>query len=164
MTHRRGQGLFRRRLHNRAHEFNNETGGRHGDARRQQEPTCRTLLAAKSLAYSTGPSGVYLIGLFQRMGIADELKPKSRQVKGELAGAAVARGEAEIGFQQISELLPVPGIDLVGPLPPDIQQITIFAAGLHVGAQEPDAARALVKFITAPAAAAVIRKSGMEPV
>ena len=98
------------------------------------------------------------------MGIADELTPKSRQVKGEPAGAAVARGEAEIGFQQISELLPVPGIDLVGPLPPDIQRITIFAAGLHVGAQEPDAARALVKFITAPAAAAVIRKSGMEPV
>ena len=68
---------------------------------------------AKSLAYSTGPCGVYLIGLFQRMGIADELKPKSRQVKGEPAGAAVARGEAEIGFHQISELLPDPGMEPV---------------------------------------------------
>ena len=124
----------------------------------------RALLAAKSLAYSTGPSGVYIISLFSRMGIADELKPKSRQVKGEPVGAVVARGEAEIGFQQVSELLPVPGIDLVGPLPADIQQITIFAAGLHIGAKEPAAASALVKFITAPAAAAVIRKSGMDPV
>ena len=124
----------------------------------------RALLAAKSLAYSTGPSGVYIISLFSRMGIADELKPKSRQVKGEPVGAVVARGEAEIGFQQISELLPVPGIDLVGPLPADIQQITIFAAGLQASATEPAAAQALVKFITAPAAAAVIRKSGMDPV
>ena len=124
----------------------------------------RALLAAKSLAYSTGPSGVYIISLFSRMGIADELKPKSRQVKGEPVGAVVARGEAEIGFQQVSELLSVPGIDLVGPLPADIQQITIFAAGLHIGAKEPAAASALVKFITAPAAAAVIRKSGMDPV
>ena len=124
----------------------------------------RALLAAKSLAYSTGPSGVYIISLFSRMGIADELKPKSRQVKGEPVGAVVARGEAEIGFQQISELLPVPGIDLVGPLPADIQQITFFAAGLQASATDPAAAQALVKFITAPAAAAVIRKSGMDPV
>lgn len=124
----------------------------------------RALLAARSVAYSTGPSGVYILQLFQRLGIADEVKAKSRQVKGEPVGAVVARGEAEIGFQQISELLPVPGIDLIGPLPPDIQHITVFAAGLHAGAKEPAAATALARFIAAPAAAAVIRKTGMEPV
>jgi molybdate transport system substrate-binding protein len=123
----------------------------------------RAVLAAKSIVYSHGPSGVYLASLFQRMGIADELKPKIRLVQGEPAGAVVARGEAEIGFQQMSELLPVPGIDLLGPLPADVQQITVFSAGLHVGAKEPDAARALVKFMTAPAAVPVIRKKGMEP-
>ena len=123
----------------------------------------RAVLAAKSIVYSTGPSGIYLAGLFQRMGIADQLKPKIKQVQGEPAGAVVARGEAEIGFQQVSELLPVPGIDLIGPLPADVQQITVFSAGLHVTAKEPDAARALVRFLTAPAAAPVIRKKGMEP-
>lgn len=123
----------------------------------------RAVLAAKSVVYSTGPSGIYLAGLFQRMGITEQVKPKLKQVQGEPAGAAVARGEAEIGFQQVSELLPVPGIDLVGPLPPDVQQITTFSAGLHVGAREPDAAKALLKFLTAPAAEPVIRKKGMEP-
>ena len=97
------------------------------------------------------------------MGIADELKPKIKQVQGEPAGASVARGEAELGFQQVSELLPVPGIDLIGPLPADVQQITVFSAGLHVAARQPDAARALVRFLTAPDAAPVIRKKGMEP-
>lgn len=128
------------------------------------EAVKRAVLAAKFIAYSTGPSGSYLAGLFQRMGIADEIKSKVRQVQGEPAGGVVARGEAEIGFQQMSELLPVPGIDIVGPLPPDIQQITVFSAGLHVAAKQPDAARALVTHLTAPAAAAVIRAKGMEPV
>ena len=123
----------------------------------------RALLAAKSIAYSTGPSGVYLVGLFQRMGIAEELKSRIKQVKGEPVGAVVARGEAEIGFQQMSELLPVAGIDLLGPLSADVQKITTFAAGLHVGAPQPAAAKALVKFLTAPAALPVIRKKGMEP-
>jgi molybdate transport system substrate-binding protein len=123
----------------------------------------RALKAAKSVAYSTGPSGVYLIDLFVRLRVADELKPKIRQVTGEPVGAVVARGEAEIGFQQVSELLPVPGIDYVGPLPAEIQRITAFSAGLHVAAPQPDAARALVEFLTSPQAAAVIRKSGMEP-
>lgn len=121
------------------------------------------VLAANSIVYSTGPSGIYLAGLFQRMGIADEIKHKIKQVQGEPAGASVARGEAELGFQQMSELLPVPGIDVIGPLPPDIQQITTFSAGLHVSAKSPDAARALVAFFTAPAAAPVIREKGMEP-
>jgi molybdate transport system substrate-binding protein len=127
------------------------------------EAVKRAVLAAKSVVYSTGPSGIYLAGLFERMGIAAQVKAKLKQVQGEPAGGAVARGEAEIGFQQMSELLPVPGIDIVGPLPPDIQQITAFSAGLHVAAREADAAKALVRFLTAPAAAPVIRKKGMEP-
>lgn len=123
----------------------------------------RAVLAAKAIAYSTGPSGVYLAGLFQRMGIADTIKNKVKISQGFPAGSFVASGEAELAFQQISELLPVPGIELVGPLPADVQQITVFSAGLHVGAKAPDAARALVKFLTAPAAAPVTRKKGMEP-
>ncbi|MGW8183913.1 MAG: molybdate ABC transporter substrate-binding protein [Burkholderiales bacterium] len=123
----------------------------------------RAVLAAKSVVYSTGPSGIYLAGLFRRMGIEDQVKPKLKQVQGEPAGASVARGEAEIGFQQMSELLPVPGIDIVGPLPPDAQKITTFSAGLHAQANEPDAAKALVQFLTSPEAAPVIRRKGMEP-
>jgi molybdate transport system substrate-binding protein len=123
----------------------------------------RALLQAKSIAYSTGPSGVYLAVLFQRMGIADEIKDKVKQVQGIPVGDVVARGDAEIGFQQVSELLPVKGIDYIGPLPPDMQQTTVFAAALPPGAKNPDAAKALIRFLTAPEAAAVIRKTGMEP-
>lgn len=123
----------------------------------------RAVLAARSIVYSTGPSGIYLVGLFQRMGIADAIKGKVKQVQGEPAGASVARGEAELGFQQVSELLPVPGIDLIGPLPPEVQEITVVSAGLHADAKEPDAAKALVKFFREPAAAPVIRKKGLEP-
>ena len=122
------------------------------------------VLAAKSIVYSMGPSGVYLAGLFQRMGIADEIKSKVKQITGEPTGALVARGEAELGFQQMSELLPVPGIDIVGPLPADVQEITVFSAGLHAHAAQPEAAKALVKFLSAPAAAPVLRKKGLEPV
>jgi len=129
-----------------------------GDAVKQ------TLLAAKSIAYSSGPSGIYLASLVQRMGIADQIKARMKQIPpGEAVGDLVARGEAEIGLHQMSELLPVKGIDIVGPLPPDVQQITVFSAGLHVGAANADAAQALVRFITAPAAAAAIKKHGMEP-
>jgi molybdate transport system substrate-binding protein len=127
------------------------------------EAVKRAVLAARGIACSTGPSGIYLMELFQRMGIAEAIKSKVKQVQGEPAGGVVARGEAEIAFQQVSELLPVPGIDFVGPLPADIQQITVFSAGLHGAAKQPDAARALVKFLTAPAAVPTIRKKGMEP-
>lgn len=123
----------------------------------------RTVLAAKSIVYSMGPSGVYLAGLFQRMGIADAIKSRVKVVQGEPAGAVVARGEAEIGFQQMSELLPVPGIDIIGPLPADVQEITLFCAGVHARASAPQAAKALVDFLRAPAAAPVIRNKGMEP-
>ena len=127
------------------------------------EAVKRAVLAAKGIAYSTGPSGIYLMKLFERMGIAGEIRSKVKQVQGVPAGSVVASGEAELAFQQVSELLPVPGIELVGPLPPDIQEITTFAAGLHARAKEAAAARALVDFFRSPAAAPVIRKKGMEP-
>jgi molybdate transport system substrate-binding protein len=123
----------------------------------------RAITQAKSVAHSSSASGVYLKGLFQRLGLADALGDRIKQVEGEPVGAMVARGEAEIGFQQVSELLPVPGIDYIGPLPAEIQQLTTFAAGIATGAREPDLARALVAYLTAPAAAPVIRRSGMEP-
>ena len=124
----------------------------------------RALRAAKSIGYSSGPSGVYLSGLFERLGIAAELKPKITQTPpGVFVGERVARGEIEIGFQQVPELLPVAGIDYVGPLPGELQRMTMFSAGIHTGAKQADAAKGLVKFITAPAAAAVIRKHGLEP-
>jgi molybdate transport system substrate-binding protein len=123
----------------------------------------RALRQAKSVAHSSSASGIYLKGLFQRFGLYDTLGDRIRQVEGEPVGAVVARGEAEIGFQQVSELLPVPGIDYVGPLPPEIQQFTVFAAGIAAHTREPDGARALVAFLTAPAAAPIIRQSGMEP-
>jgi len=122
----------------------------------------RALRQARSIAHSSSASGVYLEGLLQRLGIAAELAPKIRKVEGEPVGQVVARGEAEIGFQQVSELLPVAGIDFVGPLPADIQEITVFAAGIPASASHPDAARALIEFLTSPVAAPIIRKCGME--
>jgi molybdate transport system substrate-binding protein len=123
-----------------------------------------SLLAAHSIVLSSGPSSVYLAGLFQRMGIADQIKSKINQIGPGLAvGKALANREGEIGFTQVSELLAVEGIDYVGPLPPDVQHITVFSAGIHAAAPSPDAAKALLEFLTGPQAAAVIRHSGMEP-
>jgi molybdate transport system substrate-binding protein len=123
-----------------------------------------SLLAAHAIVLSSGPSSVYLAGLFQRMGIADAIKSRVIQIgPGLSVGRAVANREGEIGFTQVSELLSVDGIDYLGPLPPDVQHITVFAAGLHAAAPAPEAAKALVEFLTGPQAAAVIRHSGMEP-
>jgi molybdate transport system substrate-binding protein len=125
----------------------------------------RTLLQAKSIAYSASASGVYLSHeLFQRLGIADQIMGKCKRISNEPVGAVVARGDAEIGFQQISELLPVTGIDYVGPLPPGAQKVTVFSAGIAAGAREPEEARALIKFFTSPAVAPAIEKTGLEPV
>jgi molybdate transport system substrate-binding protein len=125
----------------------------------------RTLLQAKSIAYSASASGVYLSQeMFQRLGIPDQIRGKCKRIANEPVGAVVARGDAEIGFQQISELLPVPGIDYVGPLPPGVQKVTVFSAGVAVGARQPDAARALIKFLASRAAGPAIKKSGLEPV
>jgi molybdate transport system substrate-binding protein len=125
----------------------------------------RTLLQAKSIAYSASASGVYLsTELFQRLGIADQIMGKSRKIESERVAAVVARGDAEIGFQQISELIPVPGVDYVGPLPPEVQKVTVFAAGVAATAGAPDAARALIRFLASPAVVSAIRKSGMDAV
>ncbi len=125
----------------------------------------RTLLQAKSIAYSASASGVYLShDLFPRLGIADQIQRKCQRIPSGPVGVAVARGDAEIGFQQISELLPVPGIDYVGPLPPGAQKVTVFSAGIAVGARQPDAARALIRFLGSPAVVPAIKKSGLEPV
>jgi molybdate transport system substrate-binding protein len=124
----------------------------------------RTLLEARSIAYSASVSGDYLINeLFPKLGIAEELKAKSRRIERERVGAVVARGEAEIGFQQISELLPIAGIDYVGPLPPDVQRVTVVSAGVAAGARSADAARALIRYLASADAIPAIRKAGLEP-
>jgi molybdate transport system substrate-binding protein len=125
----------------------------------------RTLLQAKSIAYSSSVSGVYIsTELFQRLGIANQVLAKSRKVDGEPVAAVVARGEAEIGFQQISELRPVPGVEVVGPLPPEVQRVTVFSAAAAAGSTNPSGGRALIAFLSSPAASAAIAKSGMDPV
>ena len=122
----------------------------------------RTMLAAKTVAYSTGPSGNYLVGLFERLGIAAEVKAKTKLIQGEPVGDVVARGDAEIGFQQIPEILPVKGIQYLGPLPAEIQYTTVFTAGIHTEAKQAAAARALVSFLKTPEAAAIYKKHGLE--
>src|SRR5579871_3908568 len=125
----------------------------------------RALLAAKSVAYSDSASGVYIsTEMFKKLGIEDEMKDKARMIPATPVGEIVAKGEAELGFQQISELKPVAGIDIVGPLPADLQKITIFSAGIATASKEPEAGKALVKFLSSPAASAEIVKSGMEPI
>ena len=124
----------------------------------------KTLLSVKSIGYSTGPSGVYMLSVFEKLGVSDQVKGKLKQTpSGVFVGNLIANGDTEIGFQQISELVHFPGIDYVGPLPGELQRMTVFSAGIHAGARQPDAAKALVKFLTAPAAAPVIRKHGLEP-
>ena len=124
----------------------------------------KALLSAKSIGYSTGPSGVYIITMFQKLGIADEIKGKLKQTPtGVFVGSIIASGEVEIGFQQVSELSFFPGIDYVGPLPAEVQLITVFSAGLAAGAKQADAAKSLVSFITAPAAGAVFKKHALNP-
>lgn len=124
----------------------------------------RTLLGAKSIAYSDSASGVYLSTvLFPKLGVAERIKAKSHRIDGTPVGEAVARGAAEIGFQQISELKPVKGIDIVGPLPGAAQKITIFAAGVPASSKQPEAAKALIEWLASPAARTAIEESGLEP-
>ncbi len=128
------------------------------------EAVKRALLAARSIAYSDSASGVYLsTELFPRLGIAEAIKDRSRMIPAEPVGRVVARGEAELGFQQMSELLPVAGIDIVGKLPPELQKVTIFSAGIAAAAKEPEAAAALIAFLASPAAEEAVTKSGLEP-
>jgi len=125
----------------------------------------RSLLASKRIVISAGPSGKYLATLFQKMGIADQLKAKTTQLApGESPGLSLARGEGDIGFTQVSELLAIKGIEYLGPVPADFQSVTIFSAGLGKGAPQADAAKALLKFVTAPHALPVLKRMGLEPV
>jgi molybdate transport system substrate-binding protein len=127
-----------------------------------------TLLATKSIAYSDSGSGTYLTTtLFPQLGVADQVVGKSRKVRGPPSGepvaAVVARGEAEIGFQQVSELIHVPGITFVGTIPAELQPVIFFAGALTSTAQQPEAAGALLRFLASPEAAPAILKAGLTP-
>jgi molybdate transport system substrate-binding protein len=123
------------------------------------------LLKAKSVTYSDSASGVYVGGeLFAKLGIAEQMKDKARKVEATPVAEGVAHGDSELGFQQISELLPVAGVEVVGPLPKEVQKITVFSAALSSTAREPDAGRALIAFLASAQAAPVIRRTGLEPV
>ena len=126
----------------------------------------QALLAAKSVAYidpaSGGSSGIYVARLLERLGIADAIKPKAKLKQGGYVADLVVSGEAEIGIHQISEILPVSGVTLVGPLPSDIQNYTVYAAGLGARAAQPDAGAALIKFLAGPSLAPALKAKGMD--
>ena len=125
----------------------------------------KTMLAAGSIGYSASVSGQYVTGeLAQRLGIAEQVLPKCRFIGGgERVGAAVARGDAEIGFQQMSELLPVPGIEHITPLPEAVQKVSTFAAGVASSSPDVAMAQSVVDFLASPEAAGAVRTSGLEP-
>jgi molybdate transport system substrate-binding protein len=127
----------------------------------------QALLAAKSVAYidpaAGGSSGIYVAGLLDKLGVAADVKSKAKLIPGGAVAEHVAKGEAELGIHQISEILPVKGVTLVGPLPAEIQNYTVYAAGIGAHAKESDAAKALLKALSGPAAAEVLKSKGMEP-
>jgi molybdate transport system substrate-binding protein len=136
---------------------------------RSVESFRKVLLAVKSIAYSDSASGVYLSTvLFPKLGIGDQVAGKSRKVRGPPSGepvaALVARGEAEIGFQQVSEIINVPGITFIGPIPSELQPDVSFSGALTSKARQPEAAKALIRFLSSPEAAATILKAGLTPV
>ena len=123
----------------------------------------RAVLNAKTLSYSTGPSGVYLEKMFARWGILEDIRPRIVvPPPGKPVGSLVADGTVELGFQQLSELINLAGIDVVGPLPAAVQTITIFSGGVSANCAQPDAARAVLKFMASPAAADAKQRHGME--
>ena len=125
----------------------------------------QALLAAKSIAYSDSASGVYVsTEMFAKLGITDAMKDKARKIPATPVGEIVARGDAEIGLQQISELKPVAGIDIVGPLPDALQKITVFSAGIGTASKEPEAGKALISFLASPEARDTLIKSGLDPI
>ncbi|MDX3907832.1 MAG: substrate-binding domain-containing protein [Pigmentiphaga sp.] len=124
----------------------------------------QAVLEAGTIGYSTGPSGVYLAKLFERWGIAGQIKDRIVQAKpGVPVGSLIAKGEVELGFQQLSELMNLPGIDIVGPLPPEIQVLTTFSAGIAAASSQADEVRALLAFMGSADAAEIKRRNGMEP-
>ena len=124
----------------------------------------QTLLDAPTIAYSDSASGVYLSTVvFKKLGVAEAMQGRRRSLPGEPAGAVVARGDADLAFQQISELLPVAGVEIVGPLPDEIQQLTVFSAGIPSNALASEAAREFVDYLASPLAVEAIRQSGLMP-
>ena len=129
-----------------------------------EEAVRRAVLAAGTVSYSTGPSGVHLARLFERWGIADAIRSRIVQAPpGVPVGALVAEGKVELGFQQLAELMHLAGIDVLGPLPPAIQTITTFSAGVAATSTRPDEVRAMLAFMASPASADAKRRNGMEP-
>jgi molybdate transport system substrate-binding protein len=126
----------------------------------------KALIAAKTVAYidpaSGGSSGIYLTGLFDKLGIAADIKPKAKLKQGGYVAELIANGEAELGLHQISEILPVKGVKLVGPLPAEIQNFTTYAAAIGKEAKQPDGAAAMLKLLAGPAAEPVLKARGME--
>ena len=123
----------------------------------------QAVLSARTLGYSTGPSGVYLTSLFERWGIAQAIAPRIVQAPpGVPVGSLIASGEIELGFQQLSELMHLPGITVLGPLPPAIQLITTFSGGVAIRSKQPEAVRALLAYLASPATAAAKKRHGME--
>ena len=121
----------------------------------------RMLLNAKSIGFTPdGLSGSHMLAVFARLGIADEMKPKARNGRG---AELVSSGEAEIGITQVSEILGIPRVELAGPLPPEVQQYTVFPAAISSSAKQPGAASALLKFLASPEAARVLKAKGLEP-
>jgi molybdate transport system substrate-binding protein len=127
----------------------------------------KALLGAKSVSFidpaSGGSSGIYIEKLLERLGIADQVRPKEKLKSGGYVADYVESGEAELGIHQISEILPHAGVTLVGPLPKDIQNYTVYAAGIGAGTKESDAARALIASLNGPSAQALFKSKGMEP-
>ena len=122
------------------------------------------VLRARSIGYSTGPSGAHLIRLFERWGVTDAIASRSVQASpGVAVGTLLARGEVELGFQQLSELMHFPGVEVIGPLPPEIQLATVFSAAICTASCDPTAAQALLRFLASPDADAPKRRHGMEP-
>lgn len=122
------------------------------------------VLRARNIGYSTGPSGAHLVRLFERWGIAEAIAPRIVQAPPGLpVGTLVARGDVELGFQQLSELLHLPGVDLIGLLPPEIQVVTVFSAAVCTASKRDAAAHALLGFLASPQADAAKRRHGMEP-
>jgi molybdate transport system substrate-binding protein len=122
------------------------------------------LLNAASIGYSASASGVYIeTEMFRRLGIHEQVMPKARRIYSEAVASVVARGEVEIGFQQVSEILPIPGATYAGPIPEEVQRATIFSAGIAAKARNAEAGRDLIRFLASPEAAPVLERTGLQP-